>query len=213
MEESGLKVGDKILKINGRTMFIEQDIAFSISEDEDKVVDMVVRRDGKKVSLDNVSVGYVTVTNESGQSEEKYPFAVDVESKNVLSVLKYTALNTLYVGRIVWLSLIQLLTGKVGMDALSGPVGVGSALGQMAGISISSLFSMIAFITINVGVFNLLPIPALDGARLVFLIIEGIRRKPVNPKYEGYIHAAGLIAMLLLMVFVTFNDIVRLFQA
>lgn len=108
-----LKVGDKILKINGRTMFIEQDIAFSISEDEDKVVDMVVRRDGKKVSLDNVSVGYVTVTNESGQSEEKYPFAVDVESKNVLSVLKYTALNTLYVGRIVWLSLIQLLTGKV----------------------------------------------------------------------------------------------------
>ena len=63
------------------------------------------------------------------------------------------------------------------------------------------------------GVFNLLPIPALDGARLVFLIIEGIRRKPVNPKYEGYIHAAGLIAMLLLMVFVTFNDIVRLFQA
>lgn len=99
------------------------------------------------------------------------------------------------------------------MDALSGPVGVGSALGQMAGISISSLFSMIAFITINVGVFNLLPIPALDGARLVFLIIEGIRRKPVNPKYEGYIHAAGLIAMLLLMVFVTFNDIVRLFQA
>ena len=213
VEESGLKVGDKILKINGRTMFIEQDIAFSISEDEDKVVDMVVRRDGKKVSLDNVSVGYVTVTNESGQSEEKYPFAVDVESKNVLSVLKYTALNTLYVGRIVWLSLIQLLTGKVGMDALSGPVGVGSALGQMAGISISSLFSMIAFITINVGVFNLLPIPALDGARLVFLIIEGIRRKPVNPKYEGYIHAAGLIAMLLLMVFVTFNDIVRLFQA
>ena len=92
-------------------------------------------------------------------------------------------------------------------------MGVGSALGQMAGISISSLFSMIAFITINVGVFNLLPIPALDGARLVFLIIEGIRRKPVNPKYEGYIHAAGLIAMLLLMVFVTFNDIVRLFQA
>ena len=213
VEESGLKVGDKILKINGRTMFIEQDIAFSISEDEDKVVDMVVRRDGKKVSLDHVSVGYVTVTNESGQTEEKFPFAVDVEKKNVLSVLKYTALNTLYVGRIVWLSLIQLLTGKVGMDALSGPVGVGSALGQMAGISISSLFSMIAFITINVGVFNLLPIPALDGARLVFLIIEGIRRKPVNPKYEGYIHAAGLIAMLLLMVFVTFNDIVRLFQA
>ena len=155
----------------------------------------------------------MTVTDEKGQTAEKYPFAVAVESKNVLSVLKYTALNTAYVARIVWLSLIQLLTGKVGMDALSGPVGVGSALGQMAGISISSLFNMIAFITINVGVFNLLPIPALDGARLVFLIIEGIRRKPVNPKYEGYIHAAGLIAMLLLMVFVTFNDIVRLFQS
>ncbi len=211
-EEDGLQVGDRILKINGRTMFIEQDIAFSISEDEDKKVDMVVRRDGKKVSLADVSVGYVTVTNAQGQEEERYPFAVATEQKTVFSVLKYTALNTAYVARIVWLSLVQLVTGKVGVDALSGPVGVGSALGQMAGISISGLFNMIAFITINIGVFNLLPIPALDGARLIFLMIEGIRRKPVNPKYEGYIHAAGLIAMLLLMVFVTFQDIVRLFQ-
>lgn len=212
VEQAGLQVGDKILKINGRTMFIEQDIAFSISQDEDKIVDMVVRRDGKKVTLNDVPVNYVTVKNEEGQDTEKFPFFVASESKNVFSVLKYTALNTAYVARIVWLSLVQLLTGKVGVDALSGPVGVGSALGQVAGISMSSLFNMIAFITINVGVFNLLPIPALDGARLVFLIIEGIRRKPVNPKYEGYIHAAGLVAMLLLMVFVTFNDIVRLFQ-
>ena len=69
-----------------------------------------------------------------------------------------------------------------------------------------------ALITVNLGIFNLLPIPALDGGRLLFLIIEGIRRKPVNPKYEGWVHAAGFVLLIGLMVVVTFNDIVRLFQ-
>ena len=93
---------------------------------------------------------------------------------------------------------------------MSGPVGVTAAIGGAAKQNLRNLLPIAALITINLGIFNLLPIPALDGGRLLFLIIEGIRRKPVNRKYEGYIHAAGLALLLLLMVFVTYNDIVRI---
>lgn len=211
IEQSGLQIGDKILKINGRSMLIEQDIPFATSQDADGVVEMVVRRDGKKITLPEVPVSPVTIVNEAGEEETVYPFFVASEKKNVLSLLKYTALNTLYVVRIVWLSLVQLVTGQASVNDLSGPIGVGKVIGQATAMSASALFNMIAFITINIGVFNLLPIPALDGGRLIFLIIEGIRRKPINPKYEGYVHAVGLILLLVLMVFVTFKDIIGLF--
>lgn len=211
-EQSGLQVGDEILKINGRRMLIEQDIALSVSQDSDKVVDMVVKRDGKKVTLSEVNVALVTKTDGDGQEKTLFPLLVESEPKNIWTVAKYTALNTAYIARVVWLSLIDLVTGKAAVTDLAGPVGVGQVIGQAMSVSLSSLFNMIAFLTINIGVFNLLPIPALDGGRLIFLIIEGIRRKPINPKYEGYVHAVGLILLLLLMVFVFFNDIVRLFR-
>ncbi len=213
IEQSGLRVGDKILKINGRSMLIEQDILFSVSQDADKVVEMVVRRDGEKITLPAVPVNTVTITNKDGEEETVFPFFVVTEKKTVWNVLKYTAMNTLYVARIVWLSLVQLVTGQASVGDLSGPIGVGKVLGQATAISMSALFNMIAFITINIGVFNLLPVPALDGGRLIFLLIEAVRRKPINPKYEGYVHAAGLILLLLLMVFVTFQDIIGLFRA
>ncbi len=211
-ETSGLQAGDEILKINGRTMFIEQDIVFSIDQDADHIVEMVVRRNGSKVTLQNVDANLVTVTDAEGEEVTRFPFYVNSEKKTVLSVLKYAALDTLYVGRVIWLSLLDLFKGAANVTDLSGPIGVGQVIGEARMMGLDTLFAMIAFITINVGIFNLLPIPALDGARLVFLLIEAVRRKPINPKYEGYIHAAGLILMMLLMVFVAFNDIMRFFR-
>ena len=111
----------------------------------------------------------------------------------------------------VWISLGDLITGKVGFDQLSGPVGVGEAIGQAVSISWTNLFILIAFLTINVGIFNLLPIPALDGGRLVFILIEAIFRKPVPAKYEGVIHAVGLILLFGLMIVITLKDIIGLF--
>lgn len=212
VEQSGLKPGDEILKINGRSMFIEQDIAFSIQQDTDKKVEMLVRRDGKKVTLNDVDVRMVKVKSKTGEEREVFPFYVKSESKTVRNVLEYAAKDTAYVARVVWLSLLDLFKGKAKVTDLSGPIGVGQVIGQARMMSMETLFTMIAFITINIGVFNLLPIPALDGARLIFLLIEAVRRKPVNPKYEGYIHAAGLILMLLLMAFVAVNDVLRFFR-
>ena len=212
VETSGLQIGDEILKINGRTMFIEQDIAFSVNQDADKIVEMVVRRNGKKVTLPSVDVSFVQRESEDGSTAEYFPFFVTSEDKNVFSVLKYAALDTLYVGRVVWLSLLDLFKGAAKVTDLAGPIGVGQVIGQARFMGLDTLFTMIAFITINIGVFNLLPIPALDGARLVFLLIEAVRRKPINPKYEGYVHAAGVILLLLLMAFVAVNDVLRFFR-
>ena len=115
--------------------------------------------------------------------------------------------------RLVWISLGQLLTGKVGINQLSGPVGVTDVLAQTAQSSMVSFFLLIAFISINLGVMNLLPLPALDGGRLLFVLIELIARKPVPRKYEGYIHFGGLAALMLLMLYVTWQDILRLMGA
>ena len=104
----------------------------------------------------------------------------------------------------------MLVTGQVGVDQLSGPVGVAEVMATTASYSISAFLQLVAFISINLGVMNLLPLPALDCGLLVFLILEGIRRKPVPAKYEGYIHAAGLMLLLALMVYVTGQDILRI---
>ena len=124
--------------------------------------------------------------------------------------------QTASIGRLVWLSLFDLVTGKFGLSELSGPVGTVNILADVTSSAVESKANLIsaltlmAFVSINIGIFNLLPLPALDGGRLFFLVIEGIRRKPINPKYEGYVHGAGLALLLLLMVVITFNDIINL---
>ena len=113
--------------------------------------------------------------------------------------------------RLVKVGLVDLISGSVSKDDISGPVGIGKMMADTAKTSMSSLWYLLAFLSINLGVMNLLPFPALDGGRLVFLVFELIFRKPVPPKYEGFIHAAGLILLMLVMVFVTYNDIVKIF--
>ena len=116
----------------------------------------------------------------------------------------------------VWRSLGDLISGRYGLNDLSGPVGTVDYIGDAVSAAVSmagwrSLLMMVALITINVGVFNLLPLPALDGGRLVFLIIEAIRRKPVPREKEGMVHAIGLGLLFLLIIIITFKDVVRLF--
>ena len=126
-----------------------------------------------------------------------------------LSMSVRTAVNY---ARLVWSSMGMLVSGQVGVDQLAGPVGMAEVMADTAKYSMISFFQLVAFISINLGVMNLLPLPALDGGRLVFLIIEGIRRKPVPPRYEGYVHAAGLMLLLMLMVYVTGQDVLRIFM-
>jgi regulator of sigma E protease len=111
---------------------------------------------------------------------------------------------------VVWFSLIDLLTGKYGLSAMSGPVGITAAIGSVAKANLFNILPIMALITINLGIFNLLPLPALDGGRILFILFELIFRKPVPQKYEGWVHTAGLILLLGFMLLITAKDIITL---
>lgn len=205
--ETMLMPGDTILSINGYATLIREDIDQALAQGAGGAYDIKVRRGGKTVNLENVPLTR-EFTMEDGRKLYGINFAV--EARTPLMVLDRSARVSVNYARLVWTSLGQLVTGKVGIDQLSGPVGVADVMADTAKASMRSFFDLVAFISINLGVMNLLPLPALDGGRLLFLVIEGVRRKPVPAKYEGYVHAAGLVALLALMVYVTGQDILRL---
>ena len=212
-QQTGLRENDEILVIDGHRVFSDMDVSFLMSRSDDGVFDMTVRRDGEKVELNDVTFQ----TEKDGKyTFITYDFVVLGEEPGFLNIFTNSFKRAASITRLVWLSLFDLVTGRYGLTDLSGPVGTVNVIADAAASAAVSkdglitALTMMAFVSINIGIFNLLPLPALDGGRLFFLIIEGIRRKPLNPKYEGYIHAAGLALLLLLMLFVTFNDIVTL---
>ena len=211
-EQYGLMPGDRFLKIDGHRVWSEQDMTFLLSRSEDGVFDFVVERDGEKVEVNDV---HFATDEVEGITLIRYDFIIIGEHPNFLNVVKNSFTQGASIVRMVWLSLFDLVTGRFGMAQLAGPVGTVGIVADIAQDAASTknletLLTIMAFITINVGVANLLPLPALDGGRLFFLIIEAIRRKPINPKYEGYVHTVGLVLLMILMVVVTFNDILRL---
>ncbi len=207
-QQTGLAVGDEIKSVNGTTVFIANDIIYSILRDTDGVVEMDVVRDGEYITLPEVT--FEKTETVDGIGNVNIDFYVMGLEKNIGNIIAESSARSVSTARMVWLSLVDIITGRFGVNQMSGPVGVATAIGEASTMGFDAFLMMFGFITINIGVFNLLPIPALDGGRLVFLIIEGIRRKPVKPQHEGYVHMAGLILLFGLMIFVTFNDIVRL---
>lgn len=213
-QASGLCVGDEIIRINGASIVSENDIPFEIIRDSDGVVDMVVVREGERVELPGVRF---TVEETDGVKSPVLDFKVKAVDASFFTALNKAARQTYSTARNAIVSIgdlitgREMLTGKVGFKDLSGPVGVGQVVGQAAQVGFGSILNIAAFITISIGMFNLLPFPALDGGRIIFLLIEAIRRKPVNPKWEGYINMAGLMLLFLLMILVTFKDIFNLF--
>ena len=203
----GLQAGDEILEVDGYNILMRSDFEIALARGADTTYEVVVRRDGEKITLPAV-VLEATIEGEDGRKMIGLTFAEQPDSIGMhINMAVRTSVNY---ARMVWASLGMLATGQVGVDQLSGPVGVAEVMATTASYSIAAFLQLVAFISINLGVMNLLPLPALDGGRLVFLILEGIRRKPVPAKYEGYIHAAGLMLLLALMVYVTGQDILRI---
>lgn len=206
-QATGLQVGDTILSVNGRRCFIANDVSYEFARTQEGNADLTVLRDGQKVELNGVQFQTEDV---DGTQMLKIDFLVFPAEKSVINVIKEAGNWTVSLARMVVLSVTDLLTGRIAVNNLSGPVGIVTAIGQASAYGIRSLLTLLALITINLGIFNLLPVPALDGGRLVFLIIESIRRKPIHQKYEIAINAAGFILLIGLMLFATFNDITKL---
>lgn len=208
----GLQLDDEIIEIEGRNIYTVNDLAYNFTAVDDGKINMTVIRNGEKVRLTNVPFA----TELYDLNGKKYniitlDFKVYPEQKNFVSYITQTGKTALSYSQTVIYTLVDLIGGRYGMSEISGPVGVTVALGEAAKTGIFDLLPMIALITINLGIFNLLPIPALDGGRLVFILIEMIFRKPVPVKYEKWVHAAGLFILLLFMAFVMVKDIWMLF--
>lgn len=236
--ECGLEVGDEIISMDGMRIFTTSDISYKFQNSEDGVFDLVVKRNGQKIKLDDVKfyreyyyyieeateeipyehyVYFDTKEEYTGDipletAETNADFKVmRVEKKNLFNVCSFALRDSLSTARLIWISFIDLARGEYGLNDLSGPVGIVSAIGTVRSYGLDSLMALIVMITINLGIFNLLPLPALDGGRLIFLIIEAIRGKAIPPEKEGMVHFIGIACLMLLMVIVTIGDISKLF--
>lgn len=205
--EDGLMVGDTLLEIDGYKIHQRSDVDIAIMQGAaDGKFDIVVRRNGEKVCIE----GLAMKPDVKVDGQLKYGLHFATEEITLPLRLKTAFWESVSLARVIWDSLGDLVSGQVGMDQLSGPVGVTGVMAQTAQTSLRSFWYLVAFISINLGVMNLLPIPGLDGGRLLFLLVEAVRRKPLGPKLEGYVNAAGLVLLLGLMVYVTGNDVLRL---
>ncbi len=207
--ESGLREGDTIVKVNKTKVYVYYDLAYHLMRAGSKPVDLTIDRDGKQILLEDVR--FPTVTD-SGMTFAVADFYPSAETKTIPSVLRHTWRQTVTSVRMIWESLLDLATGKAGLEQVSGPIGATEAIGEAAKGGAFNFLYMVAMISLNLGMFNLLPVPALDGGRLVFQLIEAVRRKPVSPNVEGYIHFAGLALLLLLMIIIAGKDILTLIK-
>ncbi len=206
--QTGLEAEDQILAINGRRCFVPEDISYELSRTKNYSADFTVLRDGEKVELENVQ--FDTYTDKDGNVYMPPQITVYSLRTTPLRVAGQAWNYERYYARIVVSTLVDLAKGRESINNLSGPVGIVSAIGQAAAIDWKTLFSFLALITINLGVMNLLPLPALDGGKLVFLAIEGVVRRPVPEKVQAAVNVAGFVMLFGLMIFATYNDILRI---
>ena len=206
--QTGLQAGDEIVAVNGRHCFVANDMLYELMRTESCRANFTVRRDGRLVELPDVR--FDTWQDEQGQTHMTLGFTVYGLKKTPLNVLKESANSVIYYGRIIYTSLADLLRGRESINDLSGPVGIVTAIGQAASYGWEDVAELLVLITINLGVFNLLPFPALDGGKIVFLLIEAVTGHAVPEKIQSSLTVAAFALLFGLMLFATYNDIVRI---
>lgn len=206
-EETGLSVGDKIIRLNGKKVKYLDDLSYEIMRFGNEPCDLVVVRNGEEIEIKNV----VFPTGESSaQIFGIRDFNVSEIDKDLLTFIDYSVRKTVLLVRMCIESLIDLIRGRFSFEAVSGPVGISEAIGEAARTDILSLVYLMGFISINLGIMNLLPIPALDGGRSFVLCAEIITKKRIPPKIENTINAVALIILLGFSFLVMFKDIFKI---
>jgi len=217
----GLRVGDEILSIDGEDVIVNGDISLLFQLNPTGIHDVVISRDGKTLVFEDLVMTH-NHTNEDGSQYSHYGIHYGVPRElDLFGRFGYVWDNAVNTVRNVRLSLQMLLTGKAGLQDMSGPVGIVSIMSEAASSAKDTLAAVMnmlyfgGFLGINLAVMNLLPIPALDGGRVVGLLIstvyEAVTKRKLNPKYEGWVHGAGMILLLALMGIIMFKDIFVIF--
>ncbi len=206
---AGLKAGDTIKRINGKRVTSTDRLMLELQVNNRKEMTIEIERDEK---VKEIKLSPVEITNED--QTKRYVFGFTLESKiekGVFVSLQYAFVKTGYLIEQMFCIIAYLATGAISLNNLSGPIGIYNIVGETAKSGIVNLIFLLAYISVNVGFINLLPIPAFDGGRILFLIIEKIKGKPVDPKVENAIHSVGFFLLMGLMLFITYNDIIRIF--
>lgn len=213
--QSGLAVGDTVVEVGGVNVHTGNEAVYEImnqgvveSASGRVTIDLTVIRNGERVYLP--AVQFPSVEKE-GVLFGSPDFRVFAEGKDFGSVVKHTFFRSISTVKMILDSLGDLLRGRYGFNAVSGPIGITEEITTVAKKDSSNLLYLMTVITVNLGVFNLLPLPALDGGRLLFLIVEAVRRRPLNKDVEGYIHFVGMMILFFLMILITCKDIAGLF--
>lgn len=215
--EDGIREGDRILEVDGEKIYVYSDFQMILDLNGGENHDLVLLRDGQRVELKDFAMVKGEFPNEDGSTSLRYGFSFSLVPASFTETVKYVWNSALDMVRMVRLSLKMLLTGQAGIRDVGGPVMIVQQMTQVAEASATTYYAIMnlvyfgAFIAINLAVMNLLPIPALDGGRIVCLLIttlvEASTHEKINPKYEGYLHGVGMILLLALMALIMFKDI------
>lgn len=204
-----LKSGDTILEIENKNVYVYTDMSYQISRFGIKPIDVLVLRDGKEVLVEDVIFPMYSDKNVLfGESD----FRVNLKKKNFGNIMHEAFFKSTATLKMTVSSVLDTFKGRYGIEALSGPIGIGEQVGQMvkSEYPVANFLTLMVLVSLSLGVCNLLPLPVLDGGRVLIFLIEAVRRKPLNPKVESAIMAVSMVAVLLLMVFVALKDIISL---
>ncbi len=209
-DEVGIEVGDMIVDINGNSISNIDEVAIELGISDPEIGSTItVEKESGDIKKYDIKPEKVEV---DGNELYKYGIGLEQEvDRGFVSSIKYTVGKTASIFNQMWITISELFTGGVKVSQLSGPVGIYSIVGDSASAGVENIIYLVAFLSINVGFLNLLPLPAFDGGRILFLFIEGIKGSPVKPQTENMIHTVGLFLLMGLMIYVTFQDILRLF--
>ena len=208
-DAAGLDVGDKVIKVGRIGVHTANELVYEIMRQGIEPIDMTVIRNGEKLVIEDVE--FPTFIDQ-GVTFGDYDFRVYGERATALNVAKHAFFRSASTVKMVWDGLVDLISGRYGMEAVSGPVGVTEVIVETAKTKqVANLVYLAAVIAVNLGVMNLLPIPALDGGRIVFVLYEMVFRKPINRKVEGYLHGAVMLLFFAFIIFINFKDVIKLF--
>ena len=216
----GLQEGDRLLRIDGEKVYVYSDISLLMGLNKTGAFDLQIERNGEVIILRDFTMERREYTDQNGKAYTGYGLYFGAEEATLGRKLSYSWNNAMDFARLVRLSLQMLVTGQAGVKDLSGPVGIVSTMTQVGEqaattrAAVENIAYLAALIAVNLAVMNLLPLPALDGGKIFFLVINAVSmqlfKKQIPAKYENYIHFAGLILLLALMAVITFSDVWKL---
>ena len=206
--ESPLMKGDRIIMVDGVLIHTGNELVYEIMNSGHEPIDLVIIRAGERITLKDVCF---KTFESSGVTFGDMDFKVYGEEFTFVNVIKHAFFRSFSTIKVIIDSLKDLLTGRYGTEAVSGPIGMAGAVEDAAKTGFSALLYLFTLITMNLGVFNLLPLPALDGGRIIFLLIEAVARRPIKKEIEGAINTVGLLVLLAFMLLVTMKDVISLF--